>query len=97
MKKGEFVEYFNLVSPRMYLGSCFLSLPFRFLHLVSCLSALASCFSLIKQIPTNPKIQERAVSGIVWSHKIAFLGHQAGIQVIVLEQYPSSVDPKIQE
>ena len=41
--------------------------------------------SLVKQIPTNPKIQERAVAGVVWSDEIAFLSHQTGIQVIVLE------------
>ena len=53
--------------------------------------------SLVKQIPTNPKIQEGAVAGVVWSDEIAFLSHQTGIQVVVLEKYPSSVDSEVQE
>ena len=53
--------------------------------------------SLVKQIPTNPQIQEGAVTGVVWSYEIAFLGHQTGIQVIVLEEHPSSVDPEVKE
>ena len=73
------------------------SLASRFLLLASCLSALVSCFSLVKQIPTNPQIQERAVAGVVWSDEIAFLSHQTGIQVIVLEEHASSVDSEVKE
>ncbi len=52
-------------------------------YLVHCTSYLVQ--SLVKQIPTNPKIQKGAVAGVVWSDEIAFLSHQTGIQVIVLE------------
>ena len=52
---------------------------------------------LVKQIPTNPQIQKGSISGVVWSHEIAFLGHQSGIQVVVLEEDPCSVDPEIQK
>ena len=53
--------------------------------------------SLVKQIPTNPQIQERSVAGVVWSYEIPFLSHQTGIQVVVLEKYSSSVDSEIHE
>jgi hypothetical protein len=64
-------------------------------YLVHCTWYLVQ--SLIKQIPTNPQIQERAIAGVVWSDEIAFLGHQTGIQVIVLEEHSSSVDPEVKE
>ena len=51
--------------------------------------------SSIKKIPTNPQIQERPVAGVVWSDEIAFLSHQTSIQVIVLEEHSSSVDPEV--
>ena len=53
--------------------------------------------SLVKQIPTNTQIQERAVAGVIWSDEIAFLSHQTGIQVIVLEEHASSVDSEVKE
>jgi hypothetical protein len=54
-------------------------------------------FPSIKKVPTNPQIQERSISGVVWCDEIAFLSHQTGIEVVVLNQYAGSVDAEIQK
>ena len=49
----------------------------------------------IKKVPTNPQIQKRPVSGVVWCDEIAFLSHQTGIEVVVLDQYAGTIDAEI--
>lgn len=79
----------------MALASCTWHHLLRTPYLVHCTWYLVQ--SLIKQIPTNPQIQEGTVAGVIWSHEIALLGHQTGIQVVVFYQDPGTINSKIQE
>ena len=67
------------------LITCYLILATWYSSLYIVLRTWYLVQSLVKQIPTNPQIQERTIPRVVWSDEIAFLSHQTSIQVVVLE------------
>ena len=79
------------------LITCYLILATWYSSLYIVLRTWYLVQSLVKQIPTNPQIQERTIPRVVWSDEIAFLSHQTCIQVVVLKQYSGSVNSEIQE